>query len=166
MARIAKAVASPKRLKWIELLYQAQKPVATLAREACISVKLAGAHHRELPTVRLVDTERQGKHIIYQIASRELPRFWVLLLACSNCRTRCDCFRLLGKNGMARIGMSCCGKRVRGSRVDRCAAAFDADAQVVQARLAELPKDKVLLAYCRGPCCLMSGDAVQLIYRR
>lgn len=50
-----------------------------LAREAGISIKLASAHLKELRSTRLVDTERQGKHIIYRMASPEVPRFWVLL---------------------------------------------------------------------------------------
>jgi DNA-binding transcriptional ArsR family regulator len=44
-----------------------------------ISVKLTSAHLKDLRLARLVDTERQGKHIIYRIASPEVPRFWVLL---------------------------------------------------------------------------------------
>ena len=79
VARMAKAVASPKRLELIELLCQAPKSVETLAAEAGISVKLVSAHLKELRMARLVETERQGKHIIYRIASPEVPRFWILL---------------------------------------------------------------------------------------
>jgi DNA-binding transcriptional ArsR family regulator len=93
VARIAKAAASPKRLELIELLCQAPKPVETLAREAGISVKLASAHLKELRTARLVDTERQGKHIVYSIASPEVPRFWgcaaSLKIGSLSCKTPC-----------------------------------------------------------------------------
>ena len=79
VARIAKAVASPKRLELIELLCQGPKPVDMLATQAGISVKLASAHLKELRTARLVETQRKGKQIFYSIASPEVPRFWVLL---------------------------------------------------------------------------------------
>ncbi|MDO8702397.1 MAG: metalloregulator ArsR/SmtB family transcription factor, partial [Undibacterium sp.] len=79
VARMAKAVASPKRLELLDLLCQAPKSVETLSRETGISVKLASAHLKELRIARLVATERQGKYIIYRIASPEVPRFWVTL---------------------------------------------------------------------------------------
>src|SRR5207253_2435750 len=69
VARIAKAVASPKRLELLELLCQGAKSVENLAREADITVNLASAHLRELRVNRLVETERQGKNVIYRIAS-------------------------------------------------------------------------------------------------
>src|SRR5512143_290685 len=76
VARIARAVASPKR---IELLCQAPKSVATLAREVDITVNLASAHLKELRANRLVETERQGKNIIYRLASPDIAQFWVAL---------------------------------------------------------------------------------------
>ena len=79
VARMAKALASPKRLELIELLMQAPKSVDLLAREAGISIKLASAHLKALRGARRVETERQGKSIIYRIASPDLARLWVLL---------------------------------------------------------------------------------------
>ena len=79
VARIAKAAASPKRLELIELLCQSPKTVEVLAREAEISVKLASAHLKELKASRLVETERQGRYIVYRLASDEVANFWVTI---------------------------------------------------------------------------------------
>ena len=79
VARIGKAVASPKRLELLDLLGQCEKTVEILARDAGLSVKLASAHLKELKSARLVETRRQGKYIIYRLADRSVSEFWVAL---------------------------------------------------------------------------------------
>lgn len=180
VARITKAAASPKRLELIELLCQAPKPVELLAREAGISVKLTSAHLKELRLARLVDTERQGKHIIYRIASPEVPRFWVLL------RTLAE-DRLFELQDALRQLTSSNGEWRGEDRSELLRKAREGEVVVIdvrppnefeqahlpfarsmplaelRARVAELPKDKPIVAYCRGPYCLMSADAVRLL---
>jgi rhodanese-related sulfurtransferase len=180
VARIAKAAASPKRLELIELLCQAPKPVELLASEAGISVKLASAHLKALRTARLVDTERQGKHIIYRLASPALPRFWVQLrtlaedrllelqealqqLTHANGEWRADDRpELLRK---AREGEIIVIDVRPASEFQQAHLPFARSMPLpeLQARVAELPKDKPIVAYCRGPYCLMSADAVRLL---
>ncbi len=180
VARIAKAVASPKRLELVELLCQAPKAVETLASEAGISVKLASAHLKELRTARLVDTERQGKRIIYRIASPEVPRFWVLL------RTLAE-DRLFELQDALRQLSAANGEWRGENHAELLRKARDGEVVVIdvrpvneyeqahlpfarsmplpelRTRLADLPKDKPIVAYCRGPYCLMSADAVRLL---
>lgn len=180
VARIAKAAASPKRLELIELLCQAPKPVEVLAREAGISVKLASAHLKGLRLARLVDTERQGKHIIYRIASPEVPRFWVLLRSLAEDRLfeLQDALRqLTTANGEWRgeDRAELLRKAREGEVIVIDVRPPDEFAQAhlpfarsmplteLRARVAELPKDKPIVAYCRGPYCLMSADAVRLL---
>ncbi len=79
VARIGKAACSPKRLELIELLCQGEKSVETLARETAISMKLASAHLKELRAAHLVETEKQGKNVIYRIANRAVADFWVAI---------------------------------------------------------------------------------------
>src|SRR4030065_963525 len=81
VARIGKVFSSPKRLELIELLCQGEKTVESLAREASISVKLASAHLRELRMAQLVETERQGKNIRYRLADKSVAHLWVQLHA-------------------------------------------------------------------------------------
>ena len=180
VARIAKAVASPKRLELIELLCQAAKPVEELAQETGISVKLASAHLKSLRLARLVDTERRGKNIIYRIASPEVPRLWVLL------RTLAE-DRLFELQDALKTLSSAEGEWRGEVRTELLRKAQDGEVVVIdvrpgneyaqahlpfarsmplpelRARLAELPKDKPIVAYCRGPYCLMAADAVRLL---
>src|SRR3989344_758159 len=79
VARIGKAIASPKRLELIELLCQGEKTVETLATQADISVKLASAHLKELRLARLVDTRKDGKYVVYRLASTSVADLWVTL---------------------------------------------------------------------------------------
>lgn len=79
VARIGKAVASPKRLELIELLCQGEKPVEVLAAQAEISVKLASAHLKELRRARLVETRKDGKYVLDRLANTSVADLWVTL---------------------------------------------------------------------------------------
>ncbi|MHB8494754.1 MAG: ArsR/SmtB family transcription factor [Casimicrobiaceae bacterium] len=183
VARTAKAVASPKRLELIELLCQAPKSVETLAREAEITVNLASAHLKELRTTRLVETERQGKNVIYRLASPDIARFWVALrlLAEDRLFELQEAMRQLGEPDAAWQGEhrdTLLRKARRGevvvldvrprSEYDETHLPFARSLPLseLRARLAELPKHKPIVAYCRGPFCLMSEEAVTLLAKR
>lgn len=183
VARIAKAMASPKRLELLELLCQAPKSVDMLARESDITVNLASAHLKELRANRLVATERQGKNVIYRLASPEIARFWVALrmLAEDRLFELQEAMRERGAPDLAWHGE----KRTALLRKARKGEVVVLDVRPrreydeqhlpfarslplaeLRARLAELPKDKPIVAYCRGPFCLMSDEAVTLLAKR
>lgn len=77
--RLAKGMASAKRLELVELLCQSPKSVETLASEAGISMKLASAHLKELRLAHLVEADRQGRQMIYRIACPEVAQLLVAL---------------------------------------------------------------------------------------
>jgi rhodanese-related sulfurtransferase len=183
VARIAKAVASPKRLELLELLSQAPKSVEILAREAEINVTLASAHLKELRANRLVETERKGKNVIYRLASPDIARLWVALrmLAEDRLFELQEAMRELGApdsrwHGENREALL--RKARRGDVVVLDVRPSDEYEQrhlpfarslplaELRARLAELPKDKPIVAYCRGPFCVMSSEAVKLLAKR
>jgi rhodanese-related sulfurtransferase len=180
VARIAKAAASPKRLELIELLAQSPKTVEVLAREAAISVKLASAHLKELKSARLVETERQGKYISYRLASEDVARFWVTirLLAEDRLFELQDALRQLSAATHEWVGNSreeLLSKAKTGEvividvrpgdeyEVGHLPFARSMPLAELKTRLTELPKDKPVIAYCRGPFCLMSADAVKFL---
>lgn len=180
VARIAKAAASPKRLELIELLCQAPKTVEVLARESDISVKLVSAHLKALRAARLVKTERQGKYITYRLASDDVARFWVTirLLAEDRLFELQDALRQLNTATHEWVGNSrdeLLNKAKSGEVVvidvrpgDEYEAghlpfARSMPLAELKSRLADLPKDRPVIAYCRGPFCLMSTDAVTLL---
>ena len=183
VSRIAKALASPKRLELLELLCQAPKSVKTLAREADITVNLASAHLKELRANRLVETKRQGKNVIYHLASPDIARFWVALRVLAEDRLfeLQDAMRQFGMSGSAWHGENrdaLLRKARKGDVVvldvrprgeyDQQHLPFARSLPLAElrARLAELPRDKPIVAYCRGPFCLMSDEAVTLLRKR
>lgn len=180
VARIAKSAASPKRLELIELLCQAPKAVEVLAQEANMSMKLASAHLKELKAARLVETERKGKSIIYRLASDDVARLWVQLrlLAEDRLFELQDALQAMstasnewvGKNRDELLQKAKSGEvvvlDVRPSNefeAGHLPFALSMPLEELEDRLTHLPKDRVIVAYCRGPFCFMSADAVKLL---
>ena len=183
VARIGKALASPKRLELIELLCQGEKTVETLGAQADISVKLASAHLKELRLARLVETRKDGKYVLYRLAGASVADLWVTLRSQAEERLvelqmalaalvehRDD---LEGLDRKAILKKAARGEvlvlDVRPS--DEYAAAHLPHARSLpvdelKKRLAELPKDTPVVAYCRGPFCLMAREAVALLRRK
>jgi rhodanese-related sulfurtransferase len=183
VARIGKAASSPKRLELIELLCQGEKSVETLAREAVISVKLASAHLRELRAARLVETEKQGKYVIYRIANREVAGFWVAIRSLAEDRL-VELRKVIEQmvshpTELAPQDRESLVKMARKGDVvvldvrpaDEFLAAHLPFARSIpidelKLRLSELPKGKKVVAYCRGPYCLIARDAVELLRKK
>ncbi len=180
VARIAKAIASPKRLELIELLCQAEKTVETLAAQAGITVKLASAHLKQLRLARLVDARRDGKYVVYRLASTSVADLWVTLSQEAEERL------VELQMALAAISQHAVELRAvdRGDILRRAAAgeivvldvrprdefeeahlphARSMPIDELRKRVAELPKDVPVVAYCRGPFCLMAKDAVELL---
>ena len=180
VSRIGKIFSSPKRLELIELLCQGEKTVETLAREASISMKLASAHLRELRTAQLVETERRGKNIFYRLANKAVADLWVqihtlaeerlveLQMALQKIATQPD--ELVPNDRETLMKMARRGEvvvlDVRPTEEYLTAHlpfARSIPIGELRQRIAELPKDRPIVAYCRGPYCLMAKDAVELL---
>jgi len=183
VARIGKAASSPKRLELIELLCQSEKTVDALAREASISMKLASAHLRELRAARLVETEKQGKYVIYRIANRAVADFWVSIRSLAE--DRLVELRMVIEQMVSHPGELAPQDRESLVRMARKGDVVVLDVRPAEEflaahlpfarsipidelklRLAELPKGKMIVAYCRGPYCLMARDAVELLHKK
>ncbi|HEY0884455.1 MAG TPA: metalloregulator ArsR/SmtB family transcription factor [Ramlibacter sp.] len=183
VARIGKALGSPKRLELIELLCQGEKPVETLAAQAAISLKLASAHLRELRLARLVDSRKQGKYVLYRLADPGVAELWVKLrseaeerlvelqMALASLTQHQDELEGLDRSAILR--------KARAGEVvvldvrpgDEFAAAHLPHARSLpvdelKKRLAELPQDVPVVAYCRGPFCVMAKTAVELLRKK
>src|SRR5688500_18987639 len=79
VARVSKAMASPKRLELISLLSPGPKAVEDLAAETDMTINLACAHIKDLRLACLVETERQGKRIVYRLANTAVADLWVAM---------------------------------------------------------------------------------------
>jgi len=180
VARIGKVFSSPKRLELIELLCQGEKTVETLARETSISVKLVSAHLRELRTAHLVETERQGKNIYYRLADKSVAELWVqvhtlaeerlieLQLALQKIATQPDELVASDRESLMKAARKGDVVVLDVRPTEEYLSAHLPFARSIplaelRQRLAELPKDRSIVAYCRGPYCLMAIDAVELL---
>lgn len=178
--RLAKSMANAKRLELIELLCQAPKSVETLAAEAGISVKLASAHLKELRLAHVVDTERQGRQIIYHIACPEVAGLLLSLRHLAEDRLLENRHALDQLDGSAALWTAkdnhelCVQSTLRQvtvidvrprseyeQRHFHCAGSFPLPE--LGARLAELDRDKPVVVCGRGLYCQLAADAVQYL---
>ncbi|TAL54541.1 metalloregulator ArsR/SmtB family transcription factor [Pandoraea sp.] len=182
VARVGAAMSSPKRLELLELLAQGEKSVDTLAQAADIDVKLASAHLRVLREAQLVDARRDGKNRIHRLRGTDVSDLWVSL-------------RELAQAHLAELQLAMAGlvaepedltpesarsllDKVRAGdvvlldvrpeaefRTAHIPGARSVPLDELEARIRELPGDKDIVAYCRGPFCVMSDAAVALLAR-
>ncbi|MCK9514456.1 MAG: metalloregulator ArsR/SmtB family transcription factor [Ottowia sp.] len=180
VARIGKALASPKRLELIELLAQGEKTVETLAAQAGMNIRLASAHLRVLREARLVQTRREGKFVHYRLSGPDVAHLWLnvrqvaeehlveLRVAINQMAATADML-----SPESRVSLLAKAQKGDVVVIDVRPAAEYAAGHLpharsmplaeLQKRLAELPTDKRIVAYCRGPFCLMSDEAVRLL---
>jgi rhodanese-related sulfurtransferase/DNA-binding HxlR family transcriptional regulator len=180
VARIGKAVCSPKRLELIDLLAQGEKSVEQLASEAEISQKLASAHLRELRLANLVEARREGKHVYYRLSGKTVADFWVALRLLAEDRllelraalselsesiheltpmSREEILELARRGEVVVLDVRPETEFAAG----HLPYAHSMPLSQVQKRLAELPRDRPVVAYCRGPFCLMAKEAAELL---
>lgn len=180
VARIGKAASSPKRLELLELLAQGEKTVETLANELSADIKLTSAHLRVLKEARLVTFRRDGKYIIYQLAGNDVADLWVSLrqvaeehlleLKMALGQMMADPTKLYAVSREVLLEQARRGEvfviDVR-PRIEYETAhlpfARSMPVAEIEQRLAELPSDMEIVAYCRGPFCLLSDEAVTLL---
>lgn len=183
VARVGKAMSSPKRLELIELLCQGEKTVEMLAAQAQISIKLASAHLRELRLARLAETRKEGKYVLYRLAGTGVADLWVRLREEAEARlvelqvALADFVAhgedLQGVDRKSILKKAASGEvlvlDVRPSEefaVAHLPHARSLPLDELRKRLAELPKGTPVVAYCRGPFCLMAKDAVALLRKK
>lgn len=180
VARIGKAVSSPKRLEILELLAQGEKTVDALTAELSIDVKLTSAHLKALKEARLVTARREGKYMVYQLTGSDVAGLWVNLrqvaqehllelrqalnqmVADPTKLTTLDRHRLMEHSRQGDVVVI----DVRPlAEYDQGHLPFARSMPVdeIEQRLAELPTHTPIVAYCRGPFCLFSEEAFQLL---
>ena len=183
VARIGKALSSPKRLEIIELLAQGEQTVDVLAQRCGIDIRLASAHLRALREARLVENSREGKFIRYRLSGPDIAQLWLTLrstaeehlvelrIALEQIATQPDA--LLSESRESLLAKARSGDivviDVRPG--DEFAAGHLPHARSMpldelEQRIADLPPGKEVVAYCRGPFCLMSDEAVRLLRAR
>jgi rhodanese-related sulfurtransferase/DNA-binding transcriptional ArsR family regulator len=183
VARIGKAVSSPKRLELLELLAQGEKTVDVLATELSADIKLTSAHLKALKEARLVTFRREGKYVVYRLTGGDVAGLVVTLRQVAQehlLELRMALDQMMADPAkLASVGREVLLEQARRGDVIvidvRPQAEYDVahlpfarsmPVAELEKRLSELPTDKDIVAYCRGPFCLMSDEAVALLGER
>ena len=179
-ARVAQAVASPKRIELLDLLAQGERSVQTLARRSAQSVANASAHLQVLREARLVTARRSGRRIYYRIADPAVSRLVADLRGLAERRLpelREAAHAYFGDPpALEPLDREALLAREREGSIllldVRPGDEFDAghlpSARSIplgelEQRLAEIPPDREVVAYCRGPYCVLAKQAVDLL---
>lgn len=183
VARVGKALASPKRLEMLELLSQGERQVERLAAQAGIDVKLASAHLKVLREARLVLARREGKFVHYRLSDADVARLLVKVREVAEAHLaelREALAEMAAEPNLltAETRASLLTKARRGDIIvidvrpaDEYRAAHLPFARSMplaelKQRVEELPRGKPIVAYCRGPFCVLSDSAVALLRKR
>jgi rhodanese-related sulfurtransferase len=176
MALMGKAFASPRRLELLDLLAQAPRTVDELARASGQSSANTSQHLQALHTAGMVTRAREGTSVRYQLADDDALRLWLALRDVSAARlaeVERAAADYLGEE-VERIGRSELLARLADGDVvlvdvrpsEEYAAGHIEGARSIpitelERRLAELPEDADIVAYCRGPFCAYAHEAVR-----
>ena len=179
-SRIGKAVSSPNRLELLDILCQGERNVETLAKETGLTVANASQHLRILRAARLVETEKSGLFVIYRLADSAVCEFIYAMRVLAEKRlAEVEQIKrrfLEGREGMEPIDRDELLKRVKAGSVTvldvRPAEEYDAGhiagaislpLKALKRRLSDLPRNQEIVAYCRGPSCVLSIQAIEIL---
>jgi len=176
IAVMGKALASPRRLELVDLLAQAPRTVDGLARASGQSTANTSQHLQALHAAGLVSRTREGTSVRYSVADDDALSLWLALRQVSVARlaeVERAARDYLGDDVDA-IGRDELVARMRRGEVVlvdvRPGEEFEAGhidgarsipLEELEGRLAELPADREVVAYCRGPLCAFSHEAVR-----
>ncbi|MBV6440973.1 MAG: ArsR family transcriptional regulator [Haliscomenobacteraceae bacterium CHB4] len=177
IAGMTKAFSSPNRLEIIDLLANGEKTVEQVAVQTAISVANASHHLQILKTARLVKSRREGTFIWYSLNGPKAYAAWKALRDLSLEQepalqvTLREFRRAMDSPGSASYKNLAPNDRVFFLDLrpaDEFAAGHLPEAHGIPVkelpdRLDELPRDKTIIACCRGPFCTYADEAVQLL---
>jgi len=182
-AKIGKALGNPSRLELLDLLCEAPRTVEVLAKAAGLSVANTSRHLQVLRSASLVEGSKNGLYVEYRIGGPAVCQLITSIRTLAEDRLaeveRITRRFLDGKQGMDPVDRDELIQRVReGSvtvldvrpeeeyRAGHIAGALSLPLEQLESRLGELPKDQEIVAYCRGPYCVMSVKAVEILRAR
>lgn len=175
LAEVANAFADPVRLEIIELLVQSPRTVESLAELCGLPQKNVSYHLQKLRSVNLVSRIPLGRRAVYSVKKANIGALWKALRAIDDERgvggfgsgtdwalTRDELERLVKSEGVTLLDVRPSEEYETG----HMPGAVNIPLEDLHIRLDELPRDRPVVAYCRGPCCLMASKAVELLAAR
>jgi ArsR family transcriptional regulator len=182
-AELARVLGNGHRLELIELLAQGAQSVEVLSRRTGLSFANASQHLQQLRKAGLVDGRRSGKNIIYRLADGPIVETMTALrkLAEHNVAAvqevvttyfdQLDSLDPVGpdelldkmKSGLVTLLDVRPADEFRAGHIP---GALNIELEKLESRVAELPMDRDIVAYCRGAYCVLSFEAVKLLRHR
>jgi rhodanese-related sulfurtransferase/predicted transcriptional regulator len=173
-------MANPHRLEIIELLAQGEFSVEQIADQTNVSIANASQHLQVLKVAQLVEINRQGNFIYYRLANNNVFKAWKALRDLGVERittieklvrdfrkskydfetvTNEDLLRKLESGNVTLLDV----RPESEYKTGHIAHALSIPIDQLSKRLKELPRGIEIVAYCRGPFCVLADDAVALL---
>jgi rhodanese-related sulfurtransferase len=179
-ARITSALGAQSRLKLLDRLCQGEQTVEQLAAAAGLSLANTSRHLRILAEARLIESRRVPPHVRYRLADESVCRLWLALQDLARQRLaeidRSIAAYLAADASLTPIGRDDLLERMERGEVvlldvrpepeyaaGHLPGALSIPLDELEQRLGELPPDREVIAYCRGPYCMLSLDAVRVL---
>lgn len=183
LARVAKALAQSNRLELLEALGQGERSVEELARASGLSIANTSHHLQILRDGGLAKSRKEGVQVFYRLSDDEIP---ALLAGLSRIGERhvAEVERIVrehftSKDALTPVGHKELLKLVRAGeamvidvrpeseyRAGHVKGAINIPLESLPKRLAGLPKDQEIVAYCRGPYCMLAFEAVAQLRKK
>lgn len=183
LSRIGKALASPKRLELIEILAQGERSVEALSRATALSVANASHHLQALREARLVEARKEGLFVFYRLVSPQVFDLVGMIRRLAE-QHIAEVDRLVrayfgARDELEPVSREELTQRAQAGtvivldvrppeeyRAGHIPGAASVPLDQLERRLKKLPRGKEIVAYCRGPYCLMAYEAVALLRER
>ena len=183
IARLGQATASPSRLELLDLLSQGARTVQALAGQTGQSLATTSHHLQVLRRARLVEATKAGLYVTYRLADPDVGRFFLQLRSLAESRlaeVQTVTRQYLEERGaLEPVGNDELVRRVRAGEVTlidvrpheeyvaaHIPGAISVPLAELGTRVGTLQKRRDIVAYCRGPYCVMALDAVDLLRRK
>jgi rhodanese-related sulfurtransferase/predicted transcriptional regulator len=183
-ARMAKALSSGRRAEIVDLLANGERSVESVATEIGSSMANASQHLQILRRAGLVSSRREGTSILYRLASPEVIALWRTLQRVAGERVA-EVDRLARAYTGELIGIELLTKEELAKRIRRkddllvldvrpaeeyaaghLPGAKSMPVAELKRRLKELPKNKEIVAYCRGSFCAFAPEAARFLNKK
>lgn len=180
VSRITKAISSPNRLEIIDILSQGEKAVEAISEQTGLGVKNTSAQLKELKTALLVSSRKDGKFVYYRLADEAVSELWLSIRKFSEAHllelqkiaselihgsqdlTVLDRKELLSKAKHGKIVILDVrpGDEYEAAHLPYAVSIPMSD---LKKHIQKLPKDREIVAYCRGPYCVWAKEAAELL---